>query len=259
MSSPTSNERIDFTEIFTNALKKILEHKSSRTQHWLGKEMSIAGSTLSKLFKGDTCLSSENLEKCAKYILKDSNRKVIGDEFVSKAKEYLMKYEAGAVSLINNSLNDKIERWLLANSDEALLVFFLSCSRTGVKLTHLQKLGQRHVDILNELIKKKWVTQNRKGKYIYYSITNDFNYKSNQLLKRFILLAASYTKPDHFNTDENKPNFGMVMTESINDKGMQEIGKELVSCSNKIEAILNNKIYEGDNPCSVTLLSDTLL
>ena len=255
MSSPTSDERIFYTKQISKALQNILKTKSSRTQNWLAGELGISSATLTNVFKKGSILTAENIEKAARYLLKDTNRSVLDSSMLEDMKNYLSRFETNPIFGADDKINDKIERWLLANSDESLLTFFLSCNSSGVSLKHLQMLGRRYVDALDELIAKKWVYQDVSGKYIYFSILENFNYKSNHLLKRFILLASSFVQPESYN---NKSNLGMIFTESLSEEAMKSVSRELVKTSNKIESIINDPKNKGDQPCFISLLFDTL-
>lgn len=227
------------------SLLGVLAAKKNRNQEWAARASGMAKSTISNLLNKNKLLTPATLVSLCRFLLTDLNRNEVAKEQQKILKQFLKENETETRAKADETLSDKMERYLLENDDIDLRTLLLASHASGVSAKQLYELGQAHLDSLSKFMQKKWIYE-EDGKY--HAVIKQFYFKSHQLTRRLANLAVQTIRTDRFN--KNSPsdfhNFCMVIDESLNKEAINEIVADLVKLTNKIEKFLHDPKKKGN-------------
>ena len=263
MGSPAEklDSEIDYSLVLRQAADEILAVKKQRNQSWLARESGVAPKTLSRFLKGEVAkMSPVNMTTLAKFFINESNVTSLKAETAQALKLYLGEHEVNPLfDRGNENLVDKIERYLVENQDDAVLVYTLCTNHDGVSHKVIHNLGERCRYYLEEYLKLGWVKEinNR-----YKAIDDDLVINRSFLLQRLAKIYIDRCHPELWNKkqqgESKADNLMLVYQESISPQAMEKITQIMVSASNAIEKVMFDDASQGELPCSVVLFHDIL-
>jgi len=227
------------------AIEIVLARKKNRNQEWFAKASGISKSSISFVLAGKRKVGYKVLALAAKFLMHDLNRPHLPSELKNNLKKFLAEFDPNPAGQVPEEVFNKIERYLLENSQRALHAFLLSTHAQGVSGKELYDLGKEtHTEMMN-LVRKKWVYESE-GRY--HCVFKDIYFKSNEITRRLALIAVSVIRPENWNVPlkSGGQNFCMVINQSLSPAAVLDIVSDLVKLTNKIERYMADPKKQGE-------------